>query len=257
MAFIRNAGQESAKDDLAEIFTLFQEQRGTLLESLRGVQLAARTLFQLEAERLRAKAGPDDPRVRDFAQRADGRLELIAALQVEGEIAGVRVPSVERHATLVHGRLVDADRRAVANTQVRLVDDKRAEVPGAKVATDASGYYAIVLAPEAAAALAGRTLFVSVGPDSARLVPASAQPITLTPAARVLQEVALNARELSRVRGALVPAARTAGGQTPDAAPAGPGAQRTAGARKPRAGPTRPPGAADRPSTRKKKPPAE
>jgi len=201
MASIVNSGQTSAKNDLAELFDTLQQQRTTLIDQVRTVQLIARPLFQLEAERLKAKAGPGDPRVEALAKRADNQLELIAALQVEGQIAAVRVPSIERDDTLIDGRLVDANQRAVANTQVQLVDEKGQAVTGATVTTDASGYYSIVLTPQAATALKDKKLFVAVGTGAAAKVPAAAaQPISVVPGGRVLQQVGLNAGELANVR---------------------------------------------------------
>lgn len=199
MASIVNSGQTSAKNDLAELFDTLQQQRTTLIDHVRTLGLAARPLFQLEAERLKAKAGADDPRVQALAQRADNQLELIAALQVEGQIAAVRVPSVERDDTLIDGRLVDANQRAVANTQVQLVDEKGQAVTGATVTTDASGYYSIVLTPQAATALKDRKLFVAIGTGAAAKVPAAAQPFSVVPGGRVLQQVGLNAGELANV----------------------------------------------------------
>ncbi len=200
MASIVNSGQTSAKNDLAELFDTLQQQRTTLIDQVRTLELVARPLFQLEAERLKAKVGPDDPRVQALAQRADNQLELIAALQVESDIAAVRVPSVERDDTLIDGRLIDANQRAVADTQVQLVDEKGQAVAGATVTTDASGYYSIVLTPEASTALKDKQLFVAIGTGAAAKVPAAAQPISVVPGGRVLQQIGLNAGELSNVR---------------------------------------------------------
>jgi len=200
MASIVNSGSASAKNDLAELFDTLQQQRTTLLDQVRTIQLAARPLFQLEAERLKAKAGPDDPRVPMFAQRADSQLQLIAALQVEGQIAAVRVPSVDRNDTLIDGRLVDPNQRAIANTQVQLVDEKGQAVTGATVTTDASGYYSIVLTPQVATALKDKKLFVAVGTGAAAKVPAAAQPISVVPGGRLLQQIGLNPGELANVR---------------------------------------------------------
>lgn len=189
-------GQPDPKSDLADIFDTLQQQRSAVIDQVQAFALAARPLFQFEAQRLTAKVGADDPRVQIFAQRADNQLEMYNALQVEGQIAAVRVPSINRDDTLIDGRLVDANQRAVANTQVQLVDEKGTAVTGATVTTDASGYYAIVLTPQAATALKDKKLFVAVGTGAAAKVPAAAQPISVVPGGRVLQQVALNAGEL-------------------------------------------------------------
>ena len=199
MASISNSGQASAKNDLAELFDTIQQQRSTLIDQVQTFALGARPLFQLEAARIKAKAGADDPRVQLLAQRADNQLELVGALQVESQIAAVRVPSIERDDTLIDGRLVDSNQRAVANTPVQLVDEKGQAVKGATVTTDASGYYAIVLAPEAATALKDRKLFVAVGTGAEAKVPKASQPISVVPGGRVLQQIGLNPGELGNL----------------------------------------------------------
>lgn len=224
MASIVNSGLTSARNDLAELFDTLQRQRTTLIDQVRTFALTARPLFQLEAERLKAKLGADDPRVQALARRADNQFDLIAALQVEGQIAAVRVPSIERDDTLIDGRLVDANQRAVANTRVQLVDEKGQAVTGATVTTDVSGYYSIVLTPQTAAALKDKKLFVAVGTGTAAKVPAAAQPISVVPGGRVLQQTGLNAGELANVgvkvdlgsvlRTSAAPAAGTVGANT-------------------------------------------
>lgn len=199
MASISNSGQASAKNDLAELFDTIQQQRSTLIDQVQTFALGARPLFQLEAARIKAKAGADDPRVQLLAQRADNQLELVGALQVESQIAAVRVPSIERDDTLIDGRLVDSNQRAVANTPVQLVDEKGQAVKGATVTTDASGYYAIVLTPEAATALKDRKLFVAVGTGAEAKVPKASQPISVVPGGRVLQQIGLNTGELGNL----------------------------------------------------------
>jgi len=101
--------------------------------------------------------------------------------------------------TLIDGRLVDANQRAVANTPVQLVDEKNQPVAGATVTTDASGYYAIVLTPEAATALKDKKLFVAVGIGAEAKVPKASQPISVVPGGRVLQQVDLQPGEIARV----------------------------------------------------------
>jgi len=198
MATSSNSGQTNAKSDLVELFDTIQQQRSTLIDQVQTFALGARPLFQLEAARVQAKAGVDDPRVQLLAQRADHQLELVGALQVEAQIAAVRVPSVERDDTLIDGRLVDSNQRAVADTPVQLVDERNQPVAGATVTTDASGYYAIVLTPQAAAALKDRKLFVAVGTGAGATVPKASQPISVVPGGRVLQQVSLQPNEIAK-----------------------------------------------------------
>lgn len=202
MAFISNTGQAAFKTDLEAIFETLQEQRSALLGMALEVQLAARLLAAEEARRLSASAGQDDSRVGRYTQANAAILRRVAALEVETQIADIRVPPVNKTETLLQGRVTDAADKATAQVQVTLIDESGAPVAGiAPVQTDASGYYAFILQPEQVQALGtNRQLTLQIGNDSGKLVPAAAKPFVLAAGQVTISETRLQSSELDKLK---------------------------------------------------------
>ena len=202
MAFISNTGQAAFKTDLEAIFETLQEQRSALLTAAREVQLAARLLAVEEARRLSATVGRDDSRVERYTRANETILRRLAALEVETQIADIRVPPVTKTETLLQGRVTDAADKATAQVLVTLIDESGAPVAGIDpVPTDDSGYYAFILQPEQVQAIgANRSLMLQVGSDSGKLVPAAAKPFVLTAGQVTISETRLQAGELDKLR---------------------------------------------------------
>lgn len=201
MALILNTGQSSYKSDLEGLFETLQEQRSELLSMVRDVQLAARLLAVAEARRLSERAG-DDPRVAHYLNSSDAILRRAAALEIETEIANIRVPPITKSETLLQGRITDESARATAHVAVTLVDEKGTPVVGvASVETDDSGYYAFILQPAQVDAIgAGRKLTLQVGSASGKLVPVAAQAFTLASGEVTVSETRLQPSELEKLR---------------------------------------------------------
>ncbi len=197
---VKKTSAETFRNDLRGLIDALNDETVTTLNVAREMQLAARALIGAEAARLTAKLGAEAPRVQALKTAAAARVELARALDVEAQIASVRVPRVEQADTLLHGRITDQSLNRVAGVEVQLVDAKGDAVDGvAAVPTDAHGYYAFVLKPEQAAALAKQKLAVGVVAGDQRVRPA--QPaVTLAPGATLVQEVRLNDDELARLR---------------------------------------------------------
>jgi hypothetical protein len=201
---ILNNGKASIKNDLAEMFDTVQEQRLRFIEDLREVNLTARGLFELESARLSRKLGAENPRVQAMAARAENRLELLEALEVEAQIAKVRAPVVDNASALVHGRIVDAALRGVAGAEVRLVNAKGEDLGAAPIKTDEAGYYAIEIKPEVAAKIGPeQKVFLSVAGEKGKVTPAAAEGFTVKAGDKTLKEAVLNATEVESVRGKL------------------------------------------------------
>lgn len=193
---------DTFKKTLISLFEQMQDQRSSLAETVRDANLAARPLFQLEAQRLAAKLGADDPRVAAMQARADNRLNVANALATEQEIAAIRVPKVSQDATLIQGRLTDAKLSSLPNITVRLVDSQGKDLGVAPVKTDGSGYYAFTVTPELAKSIgAGRAVTVAVGDLKTGFVPETAPTISFTPGAHLTAEVALKGGDLQKVVG--------------------------------------------------------
>lgn len=202
MATISNTGQKTYKSDLAGAFEALQEQRGDLLGLVRDAQLASRLLTVAEAHRIKTDVGADDPRVARYTQGANAILKRTAALDVEVEIAKIRVPTVTKTETLLQGRITDEAAKAAAHVTVTLVDEKGSPVPNvAPVETDDSGYYAFILQPAQVDAVGNtRALTLQVGSDSDKLIPSSIKPFTLTKGQITVSEARLQASELDKLK---------------------------------------------------------
>jgi hypothetical protein len=166
------------------------------------VQLGARLLAGLEAQRLEQKRGTDDPRVQILHDRSEAILARVNALCVEREIANMRMPAAVKTGALVQGRITDTQRRAAGRVTVRLVKEKGEEVAGVDpVEVDDAGYYIFVLKPETVAAVGTDTkLLVALRDGQEQLVAAAAKPFTIAPGVSALQEVTLSDAELERLR---------------------------------------------------------
>ena len=224
-----NAGKDSFQNDLAASYEALQQQRGTLLAAAVDVQLALRQLAALEARRLESKRGAKDPGLATLGDRVDALLARANALAVERDIAGIRTPPVTKAGTLIHGRITDADLRSAGRVTVRLVDEKGKEVAGAPaVEVDDTGYYALSLPPETVAALGGTRLSILLESGGDRLAPAAARPFVVAPGATILQEAALGAAELEKLKLRLPPGDAPAPDKRPDKPPTRPKGPRRA-----------------------------
>src|SRR6185369_8258245 len=94
MALITNTGNASYKSDLEGLFDTLQEHRSELLKMARELQLDARLLALAEARRLGIDAGPDDPRLARLRDSSSAILQRASALEIETQIADIRVPPV-------------------------------------------------------------------------------------------------------------------------------------------------------------------
>lgn len=199
MANSSNTGRPAFESELAGIVEALQEERSAVALGARDMQLGMRLLVLEEARRLKAERDPDDARVTRYENSSRVMLRRAAALEVEAQIAGIRVPPVARTDTLLQGRVTDEAYGGVAQLTVTLVDEKGkpvAAVPPVK--TGDSGYFAFVLNPAQTEAIGpGRTLTLQVGGSSGKLlVPAAAVPFTVTPGEMVAAELRLRTSEL-------------------------------------------------------------
>jgi hypothetical protein len=198
---LEGKGRDTFKADLVTLSEAFQDRQASALGEVREAQLALRALLELEGKRLAKRFGARDLRVANMQARAAAQAEAASALDVEMQIAAIRVPRVEKADTLLHGRITDAGLQAVASVSVQLVNERGDPVAGVEpVKTDAAGYYAFVLKPEVAATLAGQKLSVAVATEAAQVRPAGAEAVVVTPGASVLHEVVLNTADLQKLK---------------------------------------------------------
>ncbi|MDO9006128.1 MAG: carboxypeptidase-like regulatory domain-containing protein [Aquabacterium sp.] len=202
MAIISNTGQKTYKSDLQGAFETLQDQRSDLLGMVLDAQLASRLLIAEEARRLRSDVNPDDPRVKHYANASKSMLQRVAALEVEVQIANIRVPPVTKTETLLQGRITDESSKAAAQVQVTLIDEAGKPVAGvAPATTDASGYYAFILQPAQVDAIgANRKLTLQIGSENGKLVPQGSKPFSLNAGQMTAHETKLQAGELDKLK---------------------------------------------------------
>jgi hypothetical protein len=196
-----NRGAESAKNDTQEIVESLQAERSAMLGQVRDLQLAVRLLLQAETQRL-AQKGRDDPRVAALALQQTTLRDRIAVLDTELEVAAIRTPTVTRTDTLIHGRIADDAHRAAGKLTVELLHADGRGVEGVPpVQTDAAGYYAFVLDPNATANLpAGEKLSVAVRSGENTVVPGATAGFAFTRGSVAVKDVALTDAELQRLK---------------------------------------------------------
>jgi len=80
-------------------------KRSTILGNFKEMQVIHRLLLQHEKRRLSRKLGTDHPRVQALKTRLNKNLKILGDLEVELEIANIKVPEVEENDVLIHGRV--------------------------------------------------------------------------------------------------------------------------------------------------------
>ncbi len=235
MAYILNSGKSSYKSDLDGIFETLQQQRSTLLSMAADIQLAARLLALEEARRLAQQDGAADARIAQYIDSAGTALRRIAALEVETQIAEIRVPPVTKTETLLQGRISDEASSAVAHVQVTLIDASGAPLSMLEpVETDDSGYFAVILTPAQVAAIgATRQLAIQVANGNGKLLPANATQFVLSAGRVAVADIHLLTPELEKLK--LRPVVRASGGAPRAAAKAPPASAEAAAPAKSRA----------------------
>lgn len=202
MISILNDGPDSFSRDLVQLFESFQADRVRLLSIVREMQLGAQLLATLEGQRLARKSGDDDPRVAALGTRAATILERVGALDVEIEVASIRVPGVSGAETLIHGRVTDEQRIAAGGANAVLVDEKHQPVEGVEpVEIDDAGYYAFVVKPDVVTKIGtDRKLSIQVEREGVRIVPATANVFTIGAGTVAVNDVALSVGEMDRLK---------------------------------------------------------
>jgi hypothetical protein len=197
---VLNLGSNDFEAESTKMLELLQQQRSDLLGSISDIQVGIGLLAGVEADRLAQKYGEDDARVQLLRERSAAAAVRVYALSVEHQIAMVRTPPPPTTGALIQGRVTDMMQRTAGQVTVQLIDEKGQPVAGVEpVETDDSGYFAFELTAEMVKATQSK-LSVLVRSVDARLVPAAAEPVAVTPGATRVMDVSLSAVELERLR---------------------------------------------------------
>jgi hypothetical protein len=179
------------------------DTRTTDLEELQGLLVTSRLMLEQEAQRLRARHGADDPRVRRIVAGLDRQAEGVADAGDAASLSTRRPPATGAREGIVHGRVMDGAGRAVPGAVVRFVDGEgRALAATRRVEVDATGYFAATID----AALLERVQneggpFLVVESARGEVLSRSPEPVPLEIGHRLPVEVYLDAEATAVVRG--------------------------------------------------------
>ncbi|HBB32028.1 MAG TPA: hypothetical protein DDZ80_10910 [Cyanobacteria bacterium UBA8803] len=179
------------------------------LQQVQDIQVVMGSLLQHEAKRLEKKMGKENLRVQQVQASLKRNQAIARDLVVELEIAKVRVPEVDTKDSLIHGRIVDENRRGLVKLRINLESE-----PGKTLSflgsaeTNASGYYALEINAKALVKLkelAPNGVFLIVCTSSGKRVYRKSDPLQLKGGDRILVEVVLKRGDLSPVGGGKQP----------------------------------------------------
>jgi hypothetical protein len=187
-------------EPLEELFASLKDSRLEALNEVRELQIIGRVLLQNEAVRMDNRFGGDHPRTRSLRSTLEQNLNNITDLGVETELAEITIPKVEEGQTLIHGRVIDERFRGVQGLFVSLADEEgRLLTPLGRSETDASGYYALVIDPEAlerVSEAAREGVFLNVRTRKDEIVHSEFEPLRIARGDRKIVEVVLKREDL-------------------------------------------------------------
>ena len=194
---------ECAAEDFDQNLASMKQARIAGLTDVIELQTLTRTLLQHEARRIEQKSGAGHPRVERLKARLKTNLELINTLVVEREVYAVDVPEVPEDSTLVHGRIIDENRRGIRHLVVCLVDKQSSPVNDvADSVTDNSGYFAVSLTAESVKRIRKNNpngIFLAVLTPGGELLHRERKPRVLETGARMLVEIPFDRRTRIKV----------------------------------------------------------
>lgn len=193
--------KERSPDDLANLVGESLDLRQAALGGAQHVEAIGQALYHLEALRLSRKLGADHPRVRRLAARSRQFAQEARALATEREMAAVKPPAIEENEALVNGRITDRHRRGIGALVVGLRSPTGKRLSGVKdVETDAVGYYALKLSPDAAKNVAKSGAVLVVMNRAGDLIYQREEPLSPAVGARVAADASLNRERLAGKR---------------------------------------------------------
>lgn len=129
-----------------------------LLDTLRAEELSRSKLYHMvknyalrrEQNRLTKKLGQNHPKVKQMASRVAYREKMLVDLEEEAARAQIRVPTVTADQWLVHGVVLDKNRKGKSGLTVGIFDAQgKWRQDFGYGCTDARGYFVIIHTPKA------------------------------------------------------------------------------------------------------------
>lgn len=199
----KKAETETPGNAEASLLDSLDNDRLAFLRNLKDVQIISHALFQHEARRLSRKLGNDHPRVQQLQARLQENVNFIQDLEIQQEISEIRVPEVGETDALIHGRLVDENRRGIAGLTVFLENEAGNMLRFLGTSqTDKCGYYALAIDAAALARLSEKQcgeVYLAVCTPKGKVIYRDTNLLKLTEGARVLTEIPFRRRDLTPI----------------------------------------------------------
>lgn len=171
------------------------------LEELRDTQVMMRSYQQHEIKRLENRLGAEHPRVQRLAKKLRHNLEIVRDLDVELEIANIKVPEIGKDDLLIHGRVIDENHRGIPDLTVYMEDNRGNALRFlGRSETDTSGYYALPVEASTVARLSGTAserAHLAVCTRKGDVVYRTPDPMMLTGGNQIVTEVPLGRTNLN------------------------------------------------------------
>jgi len=149
----------------------FQGDSSSIRKSFREFQKRLQPLLEKEKIRLIKKYGPDHPRTRKIAAKLKHNIEMIHHLEVEQQIAQIKIPEVAEKDLLINGRVTDESLLGISDFMVHLTDAGKRKITAVKGSkTDSSGYYAFVIKPETAETISKKKIYLTVYNEKGKIL---------------------------------------------------------------------------------------
>lgn len=161
MNYINDNFPPEVRNTITEAFSDAGSANIDALQQVQDVQVVMGSLLQHEAKRLEKKLGRENLRVQHIQSTIKRNQAISRDLEVEREIAKIRVPEVDPKDSLIHGRVVDENRRGWSGLTVYLANSQGNTIGAlGNSKTQDSGYYALTIK---AKMLVGEVAFIKEG----------------------------------------------------------------------------------------------
>ncbi len=137
--------EEKMIGEIDASFDSVEKLRREGLEKVKLFHSVKNRALEREHTRLSDKLGADHPRVKKITARIQYNQSLFQDLDVEIEKANISVPSVDENNWMVHGRVLDRDRKGISGLTVGLFDEQGNWIrPLGYGCTNKRGYFSII-----------------------------------------------------------------------------------------------------------------
>jgi hypothetical protein len=187
---------DSVTNEFLNVLNRLRSEDVEALGEAARLQGSFQSLLQHEVQRIEKKLGTQHPRTGQLKARLQFSMQLAHSLELKRQLTRIDVPELPPEGALVHGRIVSEDGLGIAGLTVYLVDRSGTPVREARESTsDASGYFAIPLAPETVDQLGKRDpqgIFVAVYTPRQRPVHQEPRALALTRGTKLLVTIRIS-----------------------------------------------------------------